>query len=258
MKKGILLQCVPGDSEEERFATAKKCGFEGVEIQTVTDPAERKKYRAMADASGVPIVSIMNAGHWSNPLSSPDPAFRERGRAGIVASIETAVAVGANTVLVVPACVSPDVTYEQAYERSMTELNRILPIAERAKITLAIENVWNRFLLSPMEFTEYVDAFGSEYLQAYFDVGNIVAYGFPQHWIRTLGSRINKVHVKGFNCDTHEFTQLLAGTINWAEVMKAFREIGYDGYVIGELGPEGEPQAGIRRIGDELETIITM
>ena len=259
MKKGICLGCVPGNTTEEKFANAAGHGFDGVEVGTITDPAERKEICKLSEKHGVAVPSVMNAAHWDSPLSDPDPAVRKKSLAGVAASIETAVAVGAGTVLVVPAVVSPDVAYEQAWERSAESIYSILPLAERNSVVLAVENVWNKFLLSPVEFASYVDGFGSECLRAYFDAGNIVAYGYPDHWIRTLGGRIDKVHVKGFDAAKHAFVQLREGTIDWPRVMAALTEVGYDDYITAELGPAGDdPAAGFARISREMDEIMAM
>ena len=259
MKKGTCLGTAPGKTPDEQYANAKNLGFDGVEVGTMTDPATRQEHKAASEKHGVAVSSVMNSGHWGDPLSHPDPAVRERSLEGVAASIDTAVALGADTVLIVPAVVNVDVTYEQAWELSVDSIKKILPAAEKKQVILAVENVWNKFLLSPVEFAEYVDSFGSERLQAYFDVGNIVAYGFPQHWIRTLGGRIAKVHVKGFDAEKHAFVQLLAGTIDWPAVMKAFKDIGYDDYITAEQAGEGRgPMKDAEKISAELNKILAM
>jgi len=236
MKKGICLGCVPGNSLEDRCRLAKDAGFDGIEIGTVDTDDESKKIKSVADSFGLEIPSIMNSAHWQYPLSSPDPEVRKKSVEGMMKSLRSASIVGADTVLLVPAVVNPEVCYEDAYERSQKEIGELAKIAECLKVYIAIENVWNNFLLSPIEFARYVDEIGSEYVAAYFDVGNIMLYGFPQHWIRTLGSRIKKVHVKGFKVGPKIFTYLLDSDINWVEVMKAFRDVGYDNYITAEMG----------------------
>ena len=152
-------------------------------------------------------------------------------------SIDEAVQAGADVVLLVPAVVNEQITYEEAWERSQPEIRELAKYAEEKQVTIAIENVWNKFLLSPIEFARFVDEIDSPWVQAYFDVGNIVLYGYPEHWIRSLGSRIRRVHVKGFRRKDFSFVYLLEGSIDWKAVMQAFRDIGYDGYVTAEMPP---------------------
>ncbi len=237
MKKGICLGCVPGASLEDRFKLAKDAGFQGVEIWTVDTDDESKNMKALADKYGLEIPSIMNSAHWQYPLSSPDPEVRKKSVEGMMKSLKSAKIVGADTVLLVPAVVNPEVCYEDAYERSQKEIKELAKVAEELKVYIAIENVWNNFLLSPIEFGRYIDEIGSEFVAAYFDVGNILLYGFPQHWIKSLGSKIKKVHVKGFKVGQKIFTYLLDSDVNWKAVMKSLDDIGYDNYIIAEMGP---------------------
>ncbi|MFH1732252.1 MAG: sugar phosphate isomerase/epimerase family protein [Planctomycetota bacterium] len=259
MKKGTCIGSLPGDTADEKLANAKRLGFDGVEVGTMTDPARREEHRAASEKHGVAVSSVMNSAHWEHPLSDPDPAVRAKSIEGVAASIETAAALGADTVLIVPAVVNPGVTYEEAWERSAESIREILPAAEEKNVILAVENVWNKFLLSPVEFAAYVDSFESEYVRAYFDAGNIVAYGYPDHWIRTLGARIVKVHVKGFDAGKHAFVQLLAGTVDWPAVMNALKDVGYDGYLTAEQGGEGKgPMKDIEKISSDLDSILAM
>ena len=234
MKKGICFGSLPGNAEE-KFRLAKDAGYDGVEINTVDTDEESKKLKAIADSVGLEIPSIMNSAHWQFPLSDPDPAVREKSVDGMKKSLASASIVGADTVLLVPGVVNENVCYEDAYETSQKEIKKLAEIAEERKVSIAIENVWNKFLLSPIEFARYIDEIGSEYVAAYFDVGNILLYGFPQQWIRTLGTKIKKVHVKGFKVGPKSFTYLLDSDVNWVEVMKAFKDVGYDGYITAEL-----------------------
>jgi hexulose-6-phosphate isomerase len=257
MKKGICLGCVPGASLEDRFKLAKDAGFDGVEINTVDTDEESKNLKSLADKYGLEIPSVMNSAHWEFPLSSPDPEVRKKSVEGMMKSLKSAKIVGADTVLLVPAVVNDNVTYEQAYERSQIEIKELAKVAEEMKIYIAIENVWNKFLLSPIEFARYVDEFKSEYVAAYFDVGNIMLYGYPHHWIRTLGSRIKKIHVKGFRVGAKLFTYLLDSDINWKEVMKAFEDISYNNYITAEMGPfSSYPDQAVYDISAHLDRII--
>ena len=257
MKKGICLGCIPGKSLEEQFRLAKDAGFDGVEINTVDTDEESGKMKSVADSLGLEIPSIMNSAHWQFPLSSPDPEVRRKSVDGMKKSLASASIVGANTVLLVPAVVNEAVCYEDAYKTSQKEIKELAKIAEGRKVYIALENVWNRFLLSPMEFARYIDEIGSKYVAAYFDVGNILIYGYPKHWIRSLGSRIKKVHVKGFRVGPKTFTYLLDSDINWTEVMKALKDVGYDDYIIAEMGPYSSfPDQTVYDISAHLNRII--
>ena len=259
MHKGICLGLVPGSSVEEKYANAAKLGFASVEPATLRTADEREQHRECAEKNGVAVSSIMNSDHWGSPLSDPDPDVRKKSLDGIAQSIESAAVLGADTVLVVPAVVNAEVSYEDAWERSYASLQEILPLAKEKGVCLAVENVWNKFLLSPIEFADYVDGFDDEFLAAYFDVGNIVAYGIPQQWIRTLGKRLKKIHIKGFDGGTHAWVQLLAGSIDWAAVMSALREVGYDDAITAELRGEGDDQmAGIAQISADMDEIFAM
>ena len=235
MKKGICYGSLPGKTAEEKCRLAAEAGFDGVELPTIDSPEETAAVLRTVRRFGLEVSSIMCSAHWAHPLSHPDAAEREICRANIRRSIDEAVEVGADTVLVVPGVVNEGVMYEQAWERSMAELKELAPYAEEKKVYIAIENVWNKFLLSPMEFVRFIDEIGSPWVQAYFDVGNILLYGFPQHWIRSLGSRIKKVHVKGFKRQNFSWVYLLEGDVPWNAVMEAFKEIGYNDYITAEV-----------------------
>jgi hexulose-6-phosphate isomerase len=159
---------------------------------------------------------------------------------GMETSLKNAALWGADTVLLVPAVVDAKTAYKDAYERSQRVIReRLLPMARDLKVIIAVEEVWNKFLLSPIEFARYVDEFASPWLKAYFDVGNIVLYAFPQDWIRTLGPRIVKIHLKDFNFDRANgrfaWKAIGEGDIDWPEVRRALHDIGYGGYVTTEV-----------------------
>ena len=258
MKKGICFGSVPGESLEKRFKLAKNAGFDGIEIGPLSNAEERKEYKSIADAVGLEIHSIMNQVHWSLPITDPDPEVRRKSIQGMITSLDTACAVGADAVLLVPAVVNEDVPYDVAYERSQAEIRPLIKEAEERNVLITVENVWNNFLLSPLEFARYVDEFESDYVQAYFDVGNIVIFGYPEQWIRILGKRIKKVHVKGFNANERRFTYLIEDcTINWNAVMEAFCEVGYDDYMTAELPVNrDDPEGTVYNISKDMDKII--
>jgi L-ribulose-5-phosphate 3-epimerase len=241
IRKSTLISMLPrAMSYAERFALARECGFEAVEMQTVTKDEEAAEIRDAAKQAGLRIHSVMNSDHWRLPLSSSDPAVVSGSVKGMETSLRNAALWGADTVLLVPAVVDATTSYQDAWTRSQRVIReRLLPMARDMKVTIAVEEVWNKFLLSPIEFARYVDDFASPYLKAYFDVGNVVLYAFPQDWIRTLGARIVKVHLKDFNFDRRNgrFTwkNIGEGDIDWPEVRRAFADIKYSGYVTTEL-----------------------
>ncbi len=241
MRKSTLISMLPEKgSYAERFALARAAGFEAIEMRTVTAEAEASEIARASRASGLAIHSVMNEDHWRLPLSSSDPDVVSRSVRGMETSLRNAALWGADTVLLVPAVVDASTSYRDAWTRSQLVIReRLLPLAERLKVVIAIEEVWNKFLLSPLEFATYVDGMESPWLRAYFDVGNVVIHGYPQDWIRTLGSRIVKVHLKDFTFDRangrFEWKNLGEGDIDWPEVRRALSDIGYSGYVTTEV-----------------------
>jgi L-ribulose-5-phosphate 3-epimerase len=236
MKKGICYGCLSGDwSVEEKLALAARAGYHGVEVNGTGDPEERERLLAAARAAGIELPSVMASGHWKYPLSSGDEEVRQEGLRHLRESIDTAAAVGAAVVLVVPAVITETQPYGEAYPISVRSLKELAPYAAERGIRLGVENVWNRFLLTPREMRQYLDEIDAPNVGLYFDCGNILNYGYPQAWIRELGDRIIKVHVKDFDASTRQFRHLLQGSVNWKEVRAALLEVGYDDYLTVEL-----------------------
>lgn len=242
IRKGVLLSMLPRNlSYAERCRLAREAGFEELECATVESPAEAEEIKKAAEAAGLRIHSVMNQAHWKFPLSSSDPEVVARSMKGMETSLENAHYWGADVVLLVPAVVNAQTGYREAWQRSERQIRQLIPLAEKHRVRIAVENVWNKFLLSPLEFAQYVDQFNSPWVRAYFDVGNVVLTGFPQDWIRTLGRRIVRVHLKDFRFRNRlaEFVALGEGDVNWPEVYKALGEIGYRGTATVEL-PHGD------------------
>jgi hexulose-6-phosphate isomerase len=219
------------------------------------DLAAARELGELAKEAGTPIHSIVYGG-WGAPFSSPDPNVIDRGLEGMETALRSAKALGADTVLLVPAVLNEEVGYGDAYERSQKHIRKLLPLAEELKIVIAVENVWNKFLLSPLEFARYVDEFESPWLKAYFDVGNVIIYGYAQDWIRTLGKRIAKIHLKDFKRKGYQWKNLLEGDVNWKQVRLALDEIGYDGYLTPEL--RGGDEAYLKDLSGRIDKIIAM
>lgn len=241
ISKAVLISMLPKElSYADRFRMAVDVGFPAMEAQTVDSLAEARKIKDAADQAGLRIHSVMNMAHWAHPLSSPNPADVTASVAGVAASLDQAKLWGADTVLLVPAVVRPDTTYEQAWERSQAVIReRVLPLAEKANVAIAVEEVWNKFLLTPRDFVQYVDEFAHPLVRAYFDVGNVVHYGLPEQWIRAIGDRLVKVHLKDYSRRAG-FTNLGdagEGGVDWPAVRTALREVGYAGAATVELEP---------------------
>ncbi len=254
---------LPGElSHEERCKLAREVGFDDLECPTVSSPEEAEAIKAAAQAAGLRIHSVMNSDHWKYPLSSSDPGVVAKCVAGMETSLRNARLWGADCVLLVPAVVNPQTSYKDAWERSQKEIRKLIPLARELKVIIAVENVWNRFLLSPLEFARYVDDFNSPWVKAYFDVGNVVLFGYPQDWIRTLGSRIVKVHFKDFSFrrdaaikkQVADFVALREGDIDWKAVHQALADIGFRGTATVEL-PRGD-RAYLQEVSRRVDLIL--
>jgi L-ribulose-5-phosphate 3-epimerase len=241
-RKALHISMLPRElSYAQRFAMAHEAGFNAIEMQTIVRAEEAAEIREEARKAKVRVHSVMNTDHWMYPLSSTDADAVNRGIACMETSLRNAASWGAGAVLLVPAVVDKTTSYRDAWTRSQQVIkSRLLPLAHELKVTIAVEEVWNKFLLSPIEFVRYVDEFESPRVKAYFDVGNVVFYGFPQDWIRTLGARIAKVHIKDFQLDRPNgrfaWKNIGEGDVDWQEVRKALADVGYGGYVTTEVG----------------------
>ncbi len=255
LKKSLYYNMFPEElSVLERFQAAKEMGYDGIEIPTLENQQKVEEFKEAAAQSGIEIHSIMNQRHWQYPLSSADPSVVDMSIEGMEMSLQNAKALGADVVLLVPAVVNAETMYRDAYVRSQNNIRRLLPLAEELGIIIAIENVWNKFLLSPLEFRRYIEEMDSPYFRAYFDVGNIVLYGYPQDWIRTLNELIVRVHIKGFNEINKSFVNLRDGTIDWPEVRRALSDIGYSGFINAELS--GGDLDYLKDVSERMDKII--
>ena len=235
---------------------AKDAGFEGIELalgsegeisMTSTDE-ELLSIRSYAEELGIKIPSLSSGLCWANSLTANDPQERQRAFDMVVRQLYCAKMIGAETILVIPGSVSVEfvpewgvVDYDVVWERALEQMKKLAPIAEQMGVQIGLENVWNKFLLSPLEMRNFIDAVGSDWVGAYFDTGNVVYSGYPEQWIKILGKRIFKVHFKDYRCNPgglNAFVDLLAGDVDWKAVRTAFEEIGYEGWAAGEMIPQ--------------------
>jgi len=257
IKKGLVFDMVPSNlSYADRFKLVRDTGFQVVQALTEPDEGKAEAMKQAADAVNIRIDSVMNVDHWRYPLSASDPAVVEKSLSGMRTSLQNAKLWGSDAVLLVPAVVNPQTSYRDAWTRSQAQIRKLLPLAEQLKVVIAIEEVWNRFLLSPLEMVQYISEFHSPWVQAWFDVGNVVLYGYPQDWIRTLGKRIVKVHLKDFKRkeDGYAWVNLGDGDVDWPAVRAAFADVGYAGSAIAEL--EQGDEAYLRDVSRRIDRLL--
>ena len=255
IKKGVWFEMLPAKlSTADRFKLARDVGFEvDVYGPRLTGSPEIKE---AAEAANIRIDSVMNMDHWKYPLSSSDRAVVEKSLAGMRTSLHNAKLWGSDAVLLVPAVVNPQTSYHDAWTRSQKEIRTLIPLAEELKVVIAIEEVWNKFLLSPLEMANYIDEFHSPWIKTWFDVGNVLLYGYPQDWIYTLGNRIVKVHLKDFKRkkDGYAWVNLGDGDVDWPAVRQAFGDIGYSGSAVTEL--EGGDEKYLRDVCKRFDRLV--
>ena len=257
IKKGLVFDMLPEKlSYADRFKLARDAGFEVSQVPTEADAGKAEEIKKAADSAGILIDSVMNMDHWKYPLSSSDHEAVEKSLAGMRTSLDNAKLWRSDTVLLVPAVVDARTSYHDAWQRSQKQIRTLIPLAEELKVTIAIEEVWNKFLLSPLEMAKYIDEFQSPWIKAWFDVGNVVLYGYPQDWIHTLGKRIVKVHLKDFKRkeDGYAWVNLGEGDVDWSAVRQAFADIGYSGSVITEL--DGGNESYLRDVSQRIDRLL--
>lgn len=283
MKKGINYWSFPGGLEGKMdfsaaVKEAKKLGYQGMEVCLFPDgplsldmgASDVAKLRKLLDDAGLQAASVTTGVLWDYPLTSTDLAQRDKGKQAVVRCLEVANQLGATGILVVPGAVeiffnpaAEIVPYDVAMQRVEEVMKELAPAAEKNKVAIGIENVWNKMFLSPLEARDVLDRVGSEYVGWFFDVGNILALGFPEQWIRILGKRIKKVHVKDYRRavgTADGFVDLLEGDVNWPEVVKALKEVGYDDFLIAEMIPgyTHAPETRLANTSLALDKILVM
>ena len=253
--KSLIMGMLPGKlSNVEKFRLAKKCGFEGIEARPMNDLKAAAELGKIAREEGTPIHSLLYG--WWPPFTNRDPKVVGKKIEEMENALRSAKAMGADAVLLVPTRVTEDFGYRDAYKWSQEYVSRLIPTAKDTGVVVAVENVWNKFLLSPIEFARYLDELNSRWIKAYFDVGNVIIYGHAHHWIRTLGKRLVKIHLKDFKRSGYQWKNLLDGDVNWPQVRKALDEVGYNGYMTAELG--GGDEAYLTDIANRIDRFIAM
>lgn len=261
IKKAIMFATVGGKgSVLEKMQAVKAAGFEGVEPMSHMSQDEVVKG---LEATGLKAASVCCATHWHDTLTHNSAAVRDKGLEGLKQALRDAKRYGATSVLLVPGVVSKEVSYADAWTRSQEQIRKAIPLAEELQVKIAIENVWNNFLLSPLEAAHFVDEFKSPWVGWHFDIGNVIHYGWPEQWITTLGKRISRLHIKEYSRDKSDKqgrwagfnAKFLEGSNDWPRVMKALDEIGYSGWGIAEQGGGDSPE-GLKDLADRMDKIF--
>ena len=256
MKKGISIWSFPAMSLNDSFALAKKAGFEGVEValdekngEITLNSTEKEllEIKKQAENNGIELYSVASGLYWSYFLNDDDEKARIKARDIVKKQLECASVLGCETILVIPGCVNAEfaapgkvLDYETSYYRSLESVKLVKEYAAQYKVEIGLENVWNKFLLSPLEMRSFIDAVDSDWVGSYLDIGNTLAFGYPEHWISTLNKRIKKVHFKDYRTEAgglHGFVDLLAGDVNYPAVVEMLGKVGYDGWVTAEMIP---------------------
>jgi L-ribulose-5-phosphate 3-epimerase len=261
LKKAIMWETVGiKGTVLEKCQAIKEAGFEGVEPSSHANQDEVVK---ALETTGLQAASVCCSTHWGKPVSDPNPTVREAGVDGLKQALRDAKRYGATSVLFVPGVVSKQVSYADAWTRSQESIRKAVPLAEELGVKIALENVWNNFLLSPLEAARYVDDFNSPLVGWHFDCGNVANYGWPEQWIRILGKRIVKIHIKEFSRKKANAegkgkgfdVQLLEGDMDWPSIMKALDDVRYTGWAIAEQDGAGTPE-GMKNIAERMNRIL--
>ena len=263
LKKSIMWGTVGLEgSVLDKCKAIKAAGYAGIEPNSHMD---RNEILNAMKETGLKASSVCNSKHWQLLLSHADEAVRRQGIEAQVVAMEDAKAYGTDAVLLVPGRVDEGTTYEDCWNRSTACIKELVPVAEKMKIKICVENVWNNFLISPMEMRMYIDQFNSQYVGAYFDCGNILVYGWPEHWIATLGKRIGRIHIKEFSREMADKqgrwagfgVKLTEGNVRWKEVMEEIRKHYTGGWLTTEQGNSKTPE-DLQDLSGRFDTILTL
>lgn len=263
LKKAVQFGMIneKGMSVMDKFKLAKELGFDGIEINSIPGMELDELIKAK-DATGLGISEVIDSLHWKDHLSSPSEEVRARGVQALKDALEIAKKIGSTSVLLVPGVVNKNVSYDDCYKRSHAEIKKCIPDAERLGVKITIENVWNGFLLSPLEMARYVDEFESSWVGVHFDVGNIINFGWPEQWIKILNKRILKLHIKEYSRVKRDKeglwkgfeVKLGDGDCDWPAVVAALKDIGYSGWATAEV-PGGD-RVALKDISERMTKIL--
>lgn len=262
LRKSLMFGMVEGPGTLlEKFTMVRDAGFQGVELDSPSNRKPEEVLDAMAK-TGVEVSGMVDSVHWKATLGDPDPVVRARGLEALETALRDAKRFRATSVLLVPAVVTIGISYEEAWRRSQDEIRKLVPLAAELEVAISIENVWNQFLLSPLEAARYVDAFESPWVGWHLDLGNVVNYGFPEQWIRILGKRIRRLHVKDFSRRRRDDeglwkgfeVELGKGDVDWKACMRALDAIAYEGWASAEV--RGGDAERLKTVASQMDRLF--
>jgi hexulose-6-phosphate isomerase len=269
LKKAVMYGMIgDGKTVLEKFQILKDTGFDGVEMDSPSkiDPDEILSAQAK---TGIKVHGLVDSVHWQFHLNNPEPDVRARGLAALEEALRDAKKFGSISILLVPAVVNADMPYDDAWNLSQEQIRKALPLARDCGVKIAIENVWNGFLLSPLEAARYVDDFNDPEVAFHFDIGNVINFGYPDQWVRILNKRIAKLHIKDFSRKKRDEeglwkgfnVELGQGDAGWARVMHALDDIGYSTAPGGNWATaevRGGDSARLKQISDQMDALFLM
>ena len=266
-----MIHAPDGATLTDKFQMLRDAGFEGVEMDSPSK-TPTADIIAASEKTGIKVHGLVDSVHWKYYLNSPEPDVRALALDALRTALTDGKALGAISVLLVPGVVNKDLSYDDCWKLTQQEIRKVLPLAKETGVKIAIENVWNNFLLSPLEAKRYVDEFADPsggVVCFHFDIGNIINSGFPDQWIRILGPRILKLHIKDFSRKKRDKeglwkgfdVELGQGDAGWPAVMKALDDIGYSTLAAGnwataEVG--GGDANRLKEISAQMDALFAM
>jgi hexulose-6-phosphate isomerase len=244
LKKAVNLGMVKADgaSVADKFKMVRDAGFDGMEVNR-PDAIPLDELLKARDASGLKIAGIICSTHWGKPLNSPDPAVVEQGVKGLRLALSDAAELGCERLLLVPGVVNKTMSYDDCWKRSSEKIKEAVQYAEKAKCKICVENVWNKFIVDPLSAARFVDEIGSPWVGWHLDLGNLIAYGWPEQWAHILGPRVFNLHIKEYSRKKADSegpykgfqVELGEGDNDWHATMAALDAIDYKGWGILEV-----------------------
>jgi len=269
LRKAVMIGMVnEGATLVEKFRILKDCGFDGAEMDSPSNIKIEEILEAQAK-TGIKAHGVVDSMHWHYHLNSPEAKIRELGVDALKQALRDAKAMGAGSVLLVPGVVNAKQSYDDAWKLSMEGIRAALPVAAECGVRISVENVWNNFLLSPLEAARYIDELNHPMAAWHFDIGNVINTGFPDQWIRVLGKRISRLHIKDFSRKKRDDqglwkgfdVELGDGDAGWASVMKALDEVGYSTHPEGNWATaevRGGDHVRLMQVGAQMDKLFAM